>query len=360
MGKPEKPWNNKWPGEGMESLGNCPVCGTSSRLKLHEGLVDNVFYAAPGKWSLWRCAGCQAAYLDPRPNRETIHAAYSQYYTHEPVLQKPDYGSLSRLRQLRRRLVNGYTNWRFSTCQYPASQWGIPLLSLLWTQRIKLESEYRYLPRCPPDGGELLDIGCGNGHFLSTAKSCGWRVCGLDPDAKAVANARHKGLHVLQGGLEQFNGQENVFDIITLHHVIEHVHDPVTTLKNCYRLLKPGGCLWLETPNIDSLGHKHYARDWRGLEPPRHLVLFNQAALSLLVKKAGFDNLNWKTIPSPLTSMTNANEAIRQSLPVDSAITLGAVQKRWILRSNIRQLFSPTLREFLSLSAVKTHKQTSS
>ena len=133
-----------------------------------------------------------------------------------------------------------------------------------------------------------MDIGCGDGSFLQVAQTCGWDVIGIDPDPKVVANCRSQGWNVLQGDIEQFYDKERLFDVITMNHVIEHVHDPLAVLKACHRLLKPGGQLWLETPNIDSFGHLQYGRNWRGLEPPRHLLLFNQRSLLTALLAAGF------------------------------------------------------------------------
>ena len=55
-----------------------------------------------------------------------------------------------------------------------------------------------------------------------------------------------------------------------------------------HRLLRPGGTLWLQTPNIDSIGHKIYGLNWRGLEPPRHLVLMTMQTLRKILENAGF------------------------------------------------------------------------
>jgi 2-polyprenyl-3-methyl-5-hydroxy-6-metoxy-1,4-benzoquinol methylase len=78
---------------------------------------------------------------------------------------------------------------------------------------------------------------------------------------------------------------------VTLSHVIEHVHDPVETLRHCCRVLEPGGYLWIETPNVDSAGYATFGRFWRGLEAPRHLVIFNADSLARLLRQVGFDRV---------------------------------------------------------------------
>lgn len=70
---------------------------------------------------------------------------------------------------------------------------------------------------------------------------------------------------------------------------------PETSLEQVYRLLKPGGSLWIETPNINSLGHGHFGWHWRGLEPPRQIVIFSSESLSSLLKETGFNAIRMRT-----------------------------------------------------------------
>lgn len=213
------------------------------------------------------------------------------------------------------------------------------------------------MPKCPAVGGTLLDVGCGSGAFLRTAQSCGWKVTGIDPDPEAVANCGGEGFNVLQGGIEQLAEMENLFDVITLNHVIEHVHDPVSTLQACHRLLKPNGQLWLATPNIGSLGHRQYGRDWRGIEPPRHLVLFNATSLRLALERARFKKIVNKTGSSPLQSMTKASEAIRRGISIEQDVPLSAAQNRMVFFGRMRQALFPRTREFLTVTAFKDHSE---
>ena len=90
----------------------------------------------------------------------------------------------------------------------------------------------------------------------------------------AVQVARQRGLEVDCGAVEDQRYPAAAFDAVTLNHVIEHVPDPLATVAECRRLLKPGGRLLMFTPNAGSLAHWMFGRDWRGLEPPRHLHLF--------------------------------------------------------------------------------------
>lgn len=340
----DAPWNTPWPASELESVPACPVCGSAERKILHEDLIDNVFYCAPGKWTSWRCLGCSGSYLDPRPSRASIHLAYDIYYTHGEAKFKSSYAALSPLRKFRRRLVNGYTNWRFSTNELPSSRIGI-ILWALWPLRLRLEYEYRHLPQQVPEGGRVLDVGCASGAFLVTARACGWVVTGVEPDPKSIANAQSLDLDVHQGGLEVFDGKSNVFDVITICHVIEHVHEPLETLVDMYRLLKPGGQLWLETPNIESVGHNYFGRNWRGLEPPRHLAVFSPRSLRMALERAGFSGIQYKPAPSPLRGIVAVSEALRQGLPCGSSVKQSVGSRAFVSVVSLIQVIWPAKRE---------------
>lgn len=284
------PEDGQWPPDGLERVDRCPVCGGRERRLLYEELTDRVFFCAPSAWRLHRCESCGSAYLDPRPTPDTVHLAYRSYYTHTAARTVLDQEPARGLARVRQTLVNGYWNWRFGTRLEPASALGIPLVACLPVRRIQYEQPFRHLPRRYGDG-RLLDLGCGDAGFLEVARSLGWRVQGADPDPQAVALARKRGIDVRRGGMEAFAGDRDIFDVITMSHVIEHVHEPWDVLRAAYRLLRPGGVLWLETPNLHSRGHERYGRHWRGLEPPRHLVLFHWRSLEQLLRGVGYRHI---------------------------------------------------------------------
>lgn len=290
---PASPWLEPWPEEMLERVLTCPVCNSATRTLLHEHLVDNAFFVAHGQWNLYRCAQCKSAYLDPRPNQASINQAYGTYYTHavgEP--QKPE-NKLVGTRWLKYKLFNGYVNWRYGTRREPSSRWGVWLAQILRRHKQRLDVEFRYLPK-PIPGQSILDVGCGNGEFLSNAHEAGWEVTGLDPDPQAVAAAEQRGLNVSVGSIESLNNISDSFDAITLSHVLEHVHEPRQLIQAIHRLLKPGGSVYIDTPNMGSKGARYWGRNWRGIEAPRHLVLFSLAGLVELLKASGFEQIEIK------------------------------------------------------------------
>ena len=287
----------EWPAHGLERVPCCPLCGGADRFVLHAGLRDHAFRCAPGEWVLQRCVGCGCAYLDPRPDAATIALAYARYYTHESP--SPRRG---RFAALRRRVAEAYLNARFGM-SYPEALVGGRLIAALFPRkRAYLDVTYgRHLG--PASGGNtrLLDVGCGNGEFLRFAAHLGWAAEGIDVDAEAVAAARASGCSVTHGGLGELPFRLASYRHVTLSHVIEHVPDPVKLLRQCLALLEPGGRLWLQTPNLRSVGHAVFGPAWRGLEPPRHLVLFDRRSLASALAAAGFGALEFRDHPGVTT-----------------------------------------------------------
>jgi 2-polyprenyl-3-methyl-5-hydroxy-6-metoxy-1,4-benzoquinol methylase len=281
--------NNSWkPGE-LETLNGCPVCDEATgQTLLYQNLCDKVYPNTPGEWDFYRCEACGTGYFNPRPTPEAVGRLYEEYYTHAHATP-PAYEQLSLAGKVRRMLGNGYRNYRFGMRERPASALGVLVAALMPDYRALLDAGGRHLPKQPK--GRLLDVGCGNGDFLVFASQAGWQAVGVEPDPKAVEVARARGLTVHLGGLDALETECEAYDGITMNHVIEHVHDPRATLEACYRLLKPGGWLWIETPNLDAQGHARYRENWVGLDIPRHLVVFTCRSLTRLLQAVGFERI---------------------------------------------------------------------
>jgi len=146
--------------------------------------------------------------------------------------------------------------------------------------------------------------------MLARLQTLGWQVEGLDVDAMAVQQARSKGLKIHQGDLKSQRYEADSFDIITLNHAIEHVRRPLELMEECCRILKPGGRLVIYTPNIESWGHRVFQETWLHLDPPRHLFLFSGAAITELLKRAGFKSFSSATSAEGALGSYQANRAI--------------------------------------------------
>ena len=136
----------------------------------------------------------------------------------------------------------------------------------------------------------MLDVGCGSGAYAAAMRTRGWSVRGTEFDPTAAGTARTKhGIVVDIGDLAAIAYPDAAFDAIPARHVLEHVQEPVGFLAECWRILRPGGRLVVVTPNVDSLGHRHFAERWRGLEQPRHLFLYGSTSLRAMFGRVGVD-----------------------------------------------------------------------
>jgi 2-polyprenyl-3-methyl-5-hydroxy-6-metoxy-1,4-benzoquinol methylase len=264
----------------------CALCGAPGEL-IHAAQRDRLF-GTRGSWTLKGCSNgrCGLMWLDPMPLAEDIGKAYASYYTHATPDASSNPGLLKRSYL---RMKQGYLAHRY---HYAVGNGSLlerllgRLLYLFPIRRGEVDAEVRFLPAVPQ--GRLLDVGCGSADWLVRMRDVGWQVQGIDFDPRAVDVAAQKGLAVKCGALEQQGYADGSFDAITLNHVIEHVPDPVATMRQCHRLLKPGGRVVISTPNNASLGHRHFGVDWRGLEPPRHLHLFSLPSMKQALQRAGF------------------------------------------------------------------------
>jgi SAM-dependent methyltransferase len=279
---PTDTFTEGWPSADLEAVSNCPACGSTDRAVLHGELTDRVFGVAPGLWRMVRCTVCGAAYLDPRPTEESIGRAYTSYYTHEQGgTPAPELGGVRRL------LLNSYLNDRWDYDLQPALPLGRLFEALVPLRTAIAAREIRHQHGEP--GARLLDVGAGSGAFVAHARRLGWDAEGLDPDAAAVAVASEQQIPVRHGRLADLSRDDGMFDAVTMSHVIEHLHDPAKELRRIHALLRPGGRIWIATPNLEALGHRAFGKDWMPLDPPRHLVLFTRSCLHRLLGRTGFE-----------------------------------------------------------------------
>lgn len=300
----------EWPEASLESVPNCPICGVNQRSKLYGGLTDRVFQCASGQWVLYKCNNCRSAFLDPRPSQDSIILAYRDYYTHRaPSLDDKHIQSVHR--RLLRALANDYANKRYGTNRQPTNilgRWVIPLLPPL---RTPIDRRHRFLPRPSGDDRRLLDVGFGSGEFMLQARQMGYQAMGVDLDPISVSNGLQAGLDVRQGGIDVVGDGGESFDVITINHVIEHLHNPIKALEASFRLLKPGGILYVETPNLESIGHARFRAYWRGLEVPRHLVVFSWYSMECALQRVGFARIEKIERFSPYAGMASGGRALR-------------------------------------------------
>jgi SAM-dependent methyltransferase len=149
--------------------------------------------------------------------------------------------------------------------------------------------------------GRLLDVGCALGDFLIEAERVGWLAEGVEVSDFAAAHARDRGLRVHAGELERSGLADASYDVITLYDTIEHLQDPVGTLREIRRVLAPGGLLHLVTPNVASLQARLLGRRWYHYKPGEHLYYFSPLTLRRAIEAAGLSWEGWAVSASHVT-----------------------------------------------------------
>ena len=147
---------------------------------------------------------------------------------------------------------------------------------------IALKNKLNLVNSLQPSKGSILDIGAGTGDFLSVVKENGWSIVGVEPSEKAKAIAKFKGVSFVEETSELEN---NSFDVITMWHVLEHVPNLESQIKELKRLLKPNGSLIIAVPNFKSFDAKRYGKFWAAYDVPIHFWHFSKTAIKKLFAK---------------------------------------------------------------------------
>lgn len=230
-----------------ERIEACPVCGKPefrNKLVVEDKTVSHESFA------IVQCVGCGFQFTNPRPSAAEI----GRYYESDAYVSHNSGAA-------------GLINRAYRVARF-------------FTMRRKVS----LLNKLAPRRGQLLDYGCGTGHFLAAAQAAGWRVSGLEPNARARDEASERlGQPVGQASLAAF--EPGTFDAITLWHVLEHVHMLNETLARLITLLKPDGVLLIAVPNVESLDAQHYRELWAAYDVPRHLYHFAPKTMAQLLKK---------------------------------------------------------------------------
>ncbi len=234
-----------------------------------------------GAGSLFRCRMCDTAFYSPRPTACELSDFYaSQTY-------RDDYKSGDMVGE--EFAGNRYCQFAQALRQYD--------------EDIFNENSRR-----------LLDIGCGTGDFLKIARQNDWQVAGVEVSQDAVLEANKK-LERDCVSLEladQLQGNRNAYSVITSYHVIEHLLAPLAMLKQAHELLKPGGIIFIETPNIGGLGARLLGERWSQLKPVEHINYFNRRSLFFALREAGFVDITTMTIrPQKIQSVANFPQIVQ-------------------------------------------------
>ena len=137
----------------------------------------------------------------------------------------------------------------------------------------------------------LLEVGCGGGLFVQAAVECGWEVYGTELSPSCCAVLRPLlGSQLYQGDLREAPFERASFDVVVMMELIEHLPDPAPYLVATHRLLRPGGCLVLTTPNLSGVSGRVWGRKWRVMND-EHLNYFDRRTIRRLLVDHGYNDV---------------------------------------------------------------------
>ena len=168
--------------------------------------------------------------------------------------------------------------------------------------------------------GKILDIGCGDGHFLEVAKRKGWDVYGTEFNREAVEVGEQKGIKMHEGLIQQFS-LANEFDVITSFEVLEHITDGNEHVAKIQSLLRKGGLFYFTTPNFNAFSRRLLGGKWKIIEYPEHLTYYTVQTVTRLLVQNGLKRLNilttgitFRQFPNGETHYAASEEQLRNSI----------------------------------------------
>ena len=163
-----------------------------------------------------------------------------------------------------------------------------PISKTAWRERrAHIRSIGQHFPL--PDRPRHLDVGCALGSMLQEARAAGWEPVGVEtPEFAARYAADHTGCPVHAGTLQNAAFPHESFDVVTLMDVIEHVQEPLGMMREIYRVLRPGGIVFIVTPNFGSIFVWLYGTKAYAVWPDDHVVYFQPSTMTKLLREAGF------------------------------------------------------------------------
>lgn len=242
----------------------CPVCSGT----------DHTLWGAVGTFSIIRCTGCGLGMTHPFPTAEELQQVNADMYPAE------------------QRGATYLKNAGYFTRRY----------------RRNIGSIKEYAAT-----GKLLDVGCNIGFFLKVARDEGFETTGVELNKESAAYGRERfGLDIRSDYLENIAFNDGSFDVVTLFDVLEHIPDMASFLNEVHRIMKPGGLLTVQLPNIASLMADLTRSHWNWLTPPDHLYHFTPETIVRLLERHGFTVKRLRTWEPAREFSSNWLSALRQ------------------------------------------------
>jgi SAM-dependent methyltransferase len=226
----------------------CPVCKSAATKQV---LTCTDYTVSKQPFNIWECSTCTLRFTYPAPDEKAI----LPYYQSDAYISHSDSSK-------------GLINKLYKGARSYTLKWKLQLVK----NKARLQT------------GRLLDIGAGTGAFVNTMAEAGWNGVGLEPDAGARKLAKKNYGITLQPSENLFLLPEQSFDVVTMWHVLEHVHRLHEYVDQIRKLLKSGGVALIAVPNYTSKDAQHYGKFWAAYDVPRHLYHFSPAAMRKLAE----------------------------------------------------------------------------
>ncbi len=240
---------------------SCPVCLSE---QIEYFLTAKDYTVSQENFEVYACQKCQFKFTQNIPDEGSIGPYYQseEYISHSDTKE----GVVNRLYHMARNYM--------------------------------LKSKKQLVEKYAKNGEKsLLDIGCGTGYFLDTMKGAGWQVQGIEVDDKTRQYAIDKfGLQVSDNDA-LFDLPKTAFDVVSMWHVLEHVHELDAYMEQIHSILKPQAHLVIAVPNWDSHDANKYGAAWAAWDVPRHLYHFAPNNMQLLAERFGFELLGEHIMP---------------------------------------------------------------
>lgn len=233
-----------------ERLDRCPSCEHS---EFSNDIICTDHLVTDESFVIVKCNNCGLRFTNPRPTLDSI----SKYY------DSTEYDS------------------------HKSQSKGLIDIVYNFARDYALSKKLAVINRLQPEKGKVLDVGAGTGDFLSFMEKNAWKVRGVEVAEKARLAAQNKVKGEVVSSLDQLEVKKE-YEVITLWHVLEHLHDLKGSLKSLRKLLKKNGNLIIAVPNCDSWDAEHYREMWAAYDVPRHLYHFNQLTFNKLAKETKF------------------------------------------------------------------------
>jgi SAM-dependent methyltransferase len=236
----------------------CKLCGGSHFRLRHEWPVGDYWNQCSIPLAVWDCADCDLTMLWPVPTEEQYPAKGDW---HSP--QRKDLSRKYWWKRVRHRLSDRLIGTR--------------------AERF-LKSCVQAMPT-----GRFLDVGCGTGATLERASKHYTECVGIEPSHIGAEAARAKGFRVMEDLLENVKLEPDYYDMVVMDAVIEHVFDPVETLRIIHRTVRPGGFVALTTPKLGGPAYRMHGGGWNGFRHGWHTFLYTGKTLQACLDRAGFE-----------------------------------------------------------------------